>query len=513
MKYITKIRTATLSVMMACIATTGCSLLDEDIDDTLAQGDSVKDDFAFSLNSVSQPTRLSAEVVQATEGSFNGLAEIHIYPYIKQGKVTSDDHPRLFDIHTFGRMVTAPNAKYYYYENQTFMDGVGAILAYARGAHAETLSASATDAQQIEYKAKYGSLVHKPFALEMLPTDINFSLEPIYPDDDAPDAATTLAAYMTYIANAKVTYAPDPSAPEDTCTVEWATTRQSQLRVLYYNFINLVDPTTATAMAGSAANVKIHVDSLYHAVYDAFDAISDDPLWAVTQDDMELRQEILSRIKNPKASVIDGLTFDATNQKITSFGSAAIDNYPRNLGLPDGAAVVQWNTTAERFDVQMHTTALADINSMSRFAYPAALYYYANSQIKTSMLDNREDYYPSVSSSETWSEMLDHYELNKSTVVPHTKAVAMIDPLQYAVAHLVVKLNPVATDKLKDADGKQVSILSAEKNYFPMRSIIVGGQRPVDFNFLPEESDVNLSFVYDRSVADDIFMTTSTVAE
>ena len=60
------------------------------------------------------------------------------------------------------------------------------------------------------------------------------------------------------------------------------------------------------------------------------------------------------------------------------------DGYPASIKLPDGAAVVQWNSTQEKFNPVLQTTTQANINSLNRFVYPAPLWYYANSRIKTS---------------------------------------------------------------------------------------------------------------------------------
>ncbi len=500
MNYKTKIYTALLPTLLLCTGTTRCSLLDEDIDDTFAVGDSVSVDFAFSLNCVQQ-TRMSTDIVQSADGSFRGLSEIHLYPFLSNTKVRKTDSPKLFDIHAIGTSFDAssqtPGAYYYYYTKQDFMTGVGAFLAYARAAKATSLSPNATASQMIEYKARYGSLVCSGLNNETPPADISFALEQIYPSTSVPDEASKLAEYLTYIATTSVEYTPDPTNnPTDTYTYTWATVEQPQLQALYQNFINMIDATETALMAGSAANVKIFVNELYSNVSNMTDP-DEQATWPLPVEwdgaAEALCDAILSRISTPSPA-ISGFTFDDANGCITSLG--VLDDYPRDLGLPDGAAAVKWNLTSSRFVPQTTTTSVADINSLQRFAYPAELYYFANSLIKTSMTDNRSQYYLTTNS---WTDILAGYEVNNAVIVPHTKSAALIDPLQYAVAHLEVQLNRQTTATLPDANGNPVPVAEAGTPCFPLKAIIVGGQRPVQFDFTldEDEGDDDLCFVYD----------------
>ena len=133
------------------------------------------------------------------------------------------------------------------------------------------------------------------------------------------------------------------------------------------------------------------------------------------------------------------------------------DGFPASIGLPDGAAVIRWNSDNERFEPQISNTSVADINGIDRFAYPAEIYYYGNSQIKTSNIDKRYSAYKNVE----WSDVLAQYEFLDSKVNTNTTAVAIKDPLQYGVARVQVKLKK--TDEI--IHGELNCLVIVLKNY------------------------------------------------
>ena len=188
------------------------------------------------------------------------------------------------------------------------------------------------------------------------------------------------------------------------------------------------------------------------------------------------------------------------------------DGFPASVGLPDGAAVIRWNGTT--FLPQINNTGLADINGIDRFAYPAELYYFGNSRIQTSIINKRREVYDDVD----WSVILDKYEFTNGIVTSNTTAVAIKDPLQYAVARVVVKL--ATTDAtLKDANNENITVGATS---FPLTGIIIGGQLPVGFDFKPTTtypvySESDMKYIYDSQVKTDtdeyFYLSTSESAE
>jgi hypothetical protein len=172
--------------------------------------------------------------------------------------------------------------------------------------------------------------------------------------------------------------------------------------------------------------------------------------------------------------------------------------------LPDGAAAVLWDMTAEEnqraFVPQTVTTLDAPINTINRFAYPPELYYYSNSRIKTSNTEI-QDY----GTDQSWSDVLANLYLYDDAVVSgDTKAVAIKEPLQYGVAHLSATIASTSSS-LRDADGNLIDVEYQSKPSFPVTGIIICGQRPVDFEFKVKTTATATGgatgdelFIYDR---------------
>lgn len=191
------------------------------------------------------------------------------------------------------------------------------------------------------------------------------------------------------------------------------------------------------------------------------------------------------------------------NSQLTAIASLI---YPRDINLPDGAAVLRWNKNTNRFEPQINTTTLDNINSIARFAYPAPLYYFVASDIKTS--EERVDFatiYDEVTTNSTktaWTQVVENPKLDKTSVSANTKAVALTKPVQFAVAQLKVNLKAYTTP-LKDAKNEDVAVGTES---FPLKGIVVCDQRPVDYRFEPQlveqgaVSDANVLFIYDNQV-------------
>ena len=156
------------------------------------------------------------------------------------------------------------------------------------------------------------------------------------------------------------------------------------------------------------------------------------------------------------------------------------NQYPSSLGLPDGAAALRWSGEGlgNQFSVRTTTTTLDNINNVSRYTYPAELWYYVNSAIKTSTKEIGRTAYET----ENWTTVLSHYD--QQDVAVNTKSVAVNNPLQYGVARLRTVLTAAVAD-------------------CPLTAVIIGGQHPVGFDFLPKvpKSDVDARFIYDKVVS------------
>ena len=416
------------------------------IDDELQQNqnDDVVADLAFAVTSASKPsTRMTNAIVQGDGQPYRGIELQKIVPFAVNRKITATDMPKLFQIVGGGEKPVATRP-YYYFNDCTLMSGVASFLSYGRAPRITP-----------ENKAANGSIV-ETFPADMAPKDIRFSLESIS-QRTMNAIAISLAEYMTSIAKAEAN------------AIAWKQTSNTTLQLMYKNFINQIGASSnGEILPGSAANIYAFVQALKHDLQ---------ALSLSETNDIALRDAIISKI-------------DTYNSSWNGF--------PASIGLPDGAVVIRWVEANQEFEPQLAYTSFADINGIDRFAYPAELYYYGNSLINTSSLDNRKASY----TDQEWNAVLATYEHAPGVVTSSTKAVAVIDPLQYGVAHLQIALKMTGTSVLKDANNQDVAVGTEN---FPLTGIIVGGQLPVGFDFSPNTSypvysEGDVKFIYDSQV-------------
>ena len=287
--------------------------------------------------------------------------------------------------------------------------------------------------------------------LSALPTvrtkleDIRFSLTSIRHTTEVHAEAQALADYMTSIAN----------------STGWSTTEDVTLKSYYTDFIH-VTAEGGGLMSGSAAHIKAFVAALRAQLAGRKDDVS-------------------TAIKNN----IDNNTSIASN------------TYPRSIGLPDGAAAIRW--TGNQFEVRTASSPLDNINGITRYTYPAALVFFTDSPIRTSMTDVPKSTYQNASTSMAWSDFLDEHYNNSQTVNTSTKAVAVVNPLQFGVANLQLTLTGMI-ENIKDAKNNPVT--NASMSTLPLTGVIIGGQHTVGYNMKPqgEQTDVDGRFIYETNI-------------
>lgn len=427
---------------------TGCSNHDEL---TSSQAESVTVEMAYALNpTVQTVTTRQAGTVIGNNTPYRGPENFRLIPMI--GDVTT-----LAEVTWQGPVdKTSPQSKFYYSSYCNLPIGVNRCLVY--GKPADITETGGVDTQV------YNGAINEPFPIFMANAgdleDIEFSPVPIYNTVDInndnklaiPTDASTLAGYLTEVAN----------------TEEWSNSEITAILELRQKFIN-----RGNDLPGSAASVKALLNALAtEAAYlKSFYSIS-----------------LLDNIKNAATAKAALITSSVT--------------YPRSINLPDGAAALRWVESENAFKPQMYTTTLDDINTVSRFAYPASLYYFVNSGINTSteVVDYSTIYASATTTADpaktAWEHVLDNFTAGP-TVEGTTRSVALTNPVQYAVGQLQVKVQ-ASSATLKDNDDHDVDLGT---DNFPLKGIIVGGQRPVDYEFKQtENTDTKVKFLYDSQV-------------
>ena len=473
-------------------------------------------DLALSLPASPSGTRLSGDVVQLGEGAFRGISKLSFIPFTTQGKIQLDDKPSYFESNNSYQdlnTISPANKRWLYYNKFYLMRGVASFLLYGQASLSPSIPSLLPPAlpsyltDDMRRKAFYGSLIANiegvktvgiPQAGHFAPSTLTFEPEPIYSQTAVPAEATLLGLYLTWIANA-----------QDGDNYRWKDLEDSEtnanqrwLHNLFESFVNkditVENSEEYNVLAGSAANVRAYVKELYLKLQDKLRSGE----LVDNSNEKNLVEKIVRRITKYEKDFENrnlSIEFDSNTGNITLVGCA---NYPRNLGLPDGAAVLLWsqnNSGKYEFIPQTETTTMANICSMDRYAYPVELYYRANSTIKTSNTElTNADYVGKTvwSGGEENKNVLDLYK-SGTAVTSNTKAVAVVDPMQYAVAHFSANLR-AESSTLKDRGGDNVTI--GEKS-FPVTGIIISGQNPVGFDFVPETADTGEDqeyFVYDR---------------
>lgn len=443
---------------------TGC----KDFDEIVNNGNPVRVELAytFSSSAAGSQTRQSSDVVSNTS-VLRMPNNLMIIPMI-------GENPQKTEI-TWNepvKKVSDPFTSLYYYSQYCdFEPGVNRCLVYG----------SADDVTQTTvnlrvYNGKLNPSVDFSTVTDQNTSGLNnltFDLEAIKDNTDVPTDASTLAGYLTDVANSQ--------AAEGQY---WKNSTNVILKNLFDNFTNY-----GRNLPGSAASVK--------ALLTALNTVA-----------KSYRNES-GTIGETEGAILDAIIAN-TSAKADAIGDVT---YPRNINLPDGAAALRWMEVEEeggakvkKFMPQMQTTTLDDINTITRFTYPASLYYFVNSGIKTSDgMVSLPTEYNKVEESDTkkaWDAILTQNFTADTKVTSTTRAVALTDPVQYAVAQLQVNTSystpsgkpantlPDAVNANIEVDGK-----------FLLKGVIICGQRPVNYKFVPgDNSDAYTKFIYDSQV-------------
>ena len=390
----------------------------------------------LSIGKAKTMTRQGLDVIQDEGQEFRGLQSLTVIPFTTNGNaVTVDDTPQILGT-TGSETERVTNKNYYYWDQCKMMRGTDRVLAWG-------LSNQVSRTSALIENGKLTTTLNGRMYLK----DITFSLKSIRETNDVEQDAQNLANYMTAIAN----------------TPGWSTTDDEQLKSLYLNFIH-ADAQGSGLMAGSAAHVKAYVTELRKQL-----------------------QTIGGDLSNAIIAIID-------NETLKSCLNNGYPSDASSLGLPDGAAALRWTNGA--FSVRTEATTLDNINSLTRYTYPAELWYFVDSPIRTSDQNVAKSTYQGRS----WDDLITNNYKDGTRIGGNTQSVLVEQPLQYGVARLQMTLRRITASPLKDAKDAEVNYLQAAN--LPLTAVIIGAQHTVGFDFKPmgEQSDLDARFIYDPIV-------------
>lgn len=457
--------------MLAMLSLLGCTSSDATIDRDDPQPPVVNNgrvavDLALSVTpSQSGITRQTIDIAQAQDPIvFRGIEGIQtadpvvtLFSYIINGNLTDGIFPGFYQ-----KGVTDNNRHYFSNSLTELAIGTARFLGYAK-APTVTVSESEeanADKREILRKFRNGSIL--PTLSDKAIGHIKFDLEPISdPSDDGYDVGDKMAKYLTDIAKAGGWNALEMNSENET-------------------FINLFDEFTnyGNAIAGSTANVKEWVTLIKGKV----DVLGDSP---------------------KKTAILAAIDFSNIDKNLS-----VSTPYPANLNLPDGAAAMKWYASENKFKAMRGGDVVAPLSDHSRFTYPAELYYFTDSPIKTAE-SSQESYY----ADNEWSTILTHYTAG-AVVASTTRSVAIEEPLRYGVGCMIATIKAKSQienhpEILEDNSAllgettKQFTITAnANEKQFPLTGIMVGGQFQQLYNFTPSTGEDDKEYIiYDKELA------------
>ena len=484
------------AMLAGVVSFSSCSNDDELIDNGPAQsGEVVKTQFAINVPYAggTPSTRLGQDIVQGQETPvFRGMQDIILLPFgiaMPTDGVGADDEllGNAIPLDRIGASdLQTDHGNYKVYTDVEIPVGTTNFLLYGK----------ALDSEERDNGAlipSYNTTANMPITGSNV-SGITFTPQAIYNSatqlTDLTAARAALAGALTSIASAQAggtTWASTASAP----------VAIGSLGEYYNNFISL--------KAGSAASILAALQDLYKAMGN--DRVADAPTPGGG-----LKAAIQSAITSA------GFSWDAGSETLSFNASgalAAYDEFPSgDFGLPDGS--MQLTCSAGTFgyvDPSNTGSNVLEQTAYANYVRPAALYYTVNTEIKADATAHSTDgaTLGGADSYTNWDDVINNiYASAGSEVVAATRSVALVDPIQYAVAQLELKArfnNGGGAGTVNDRAGAPVPVPT---DGFPFTGLLIGDQKQVDWKFNTTTAAQATSYtIYDN----DLYQGGSTTAD
>lgn len=437
-------------------------------------GESVKTQFAINIPAAGKNTRLAQDIVQGqADPQFRGMDNIRLVPFIQTQTTGSDGKPLTgADVVTYNPIllskiegvtkVGSTTDNYKVYSNVDIPVGTNAFLFYGEATPEDTKKKNGSLIPSYEESGWNGTAL----------LNLSFDLEQILPDANITGntaAQTEMLGILNGIISAE----------------GWANESGTTLATLLTNFKAL--------KAGSANSILLAVQDLYNTINNNNSSVTG--------------TESVKTAINDKIDEFFTPAGTAPNATLT-FTSATYDDYPRNLGLPDGAVQVEFNKNNDNqfayvtsVDYDSDVTGAMNVSDLTKYTYPASLWYWTNTSLRTSTTQQSVNY-PSKTN---WSEVLNLYDQNRA-VLSTTQSVVMTQPINYAVARFDLKVR--FRGEIKDNGDQWPSgapvggkIVTIPADGMLLTGILIGGQNTVNWDFSYKGG--NETTIYDNYIGDD----------
>lgn len=421
-------------------------------------GESVKTQFAINVPAVGKSdARMGEDIVQGQNTVvFRGMSNIRLVPFKLGSNPSTATDPltgseslyyNAIELGAIGSSDLTSTAKYKVYNDVELPIGVNAFLFYGEATDKSDDASDKTNGALVPSYSTQGLEAGKTLA------DVHFDLKGILVGDDYQTTQTGLLAILDGIAK----------------TTDWKDATGT-LKPYYDSFIGM--------KAGSANNILLAVQDLYNAVKGD-----------VLADENGLKAQIATKIEEyftPSGSSVPyTLTYKTTS----------LAQYPAGIGLPDGAVQVAWNTDHFEYtsDVDYDGGTSMNVSGLDKYVYPASLYYWDNTSLKTSTELESGNY-----GSNDWSTIINTL-YSEWAVTASTQSVALAKAINYAVGRLDVYA-AFAADEIYDANPSGQQPVRIPDDGFTLTGLLIGGQKNVGWNFTPLTTDNTEKTIYDAAV-------------
>ena len=203
-----------------------------------------------------------------------------------------------------------------------------------------------------------------------------------------------------------------------------------------------------------------------------------------------------------KDKILDACTAEPVTGQPASLKST-YSGYPANIGLPDGAARLQWGVSGSNsFSDVTANYGNGNMIDITKYAYPAALWYYVSSPIKAADAKKSNLY----ETAGNWTGVINSvYNGAAEEVTATTQSVALVEPIQYGVGRIETSIK-MGNGPFYDKNGEVIETGDG----FTLTGLLIGGQSSVGYDFTVSGSE-GLT-IYDREVVDGIVIKPSTTS-
>lgn len=421
---------------------TSCSNEEMTPNNPTFDGESVKTQFAINIPAAGN-TRMTGANTQQPGQNFLGMRDIKLIPMTGSAPTTTT-FSSIINLPGIGNTdITNGTANSKVYENVNVPVGTKNFLFYGVGG----TTAPSTDANRFAQGVLNSSMATSNVA------DIEFTLQGAKITNGTQDQSIlTVLNAVAQVAN-------------------WSTQGSGTLKDLYDNFITL--------KAGSAASVCQTLENLYNSV-DALAKGSDGT-------EKTIALAIQAAIQKDSYFSVTGGAASAPYELTTSL------TYPRNINMPDGAAILSYESTGKTFSYNTTNPTIGTTLGvkMDDICFPAPIYYSVNTELAANN-----------SVPTTWPSTVTDWENAfttgwGNTVTTSTRAIALKKAIQYGVAQLELSVKCDGS-LLEDSKGNSVSVPA---DGFKVTGVLIGGQpSKVGWDFKPYTAANFDKVVYDNAI-------------